>query len=149
MSLSTTYKYFLNTFRVGDSTTSVGRPLQLLTTVGEGIFLNIQPESPQKQCEALPTCPISSYLGEEADAHLAAASFQTVGESSKVSPEPPLLQTEQSQFPQPLLIRLVLLMRSFHLSCLIFHERCSDLAVADGTGMARDSDVCKQLSRKE
>jgi len=35
-------------------------------------------------------------------------SFQVAVESKKVSPQPPLLQTKQSQFPQLLLIRLVL-----------------------------------------
>ena len=46
-------------------------------------------------------------LGEEAKPLLITASLQEVVECSEVSPEPPLLQTEQSQLPQPLLIRLV------------------------------------------
>ncbi|KAF1644954.1 FERM domain-containing protein 3, partial [Aptenodytes patagonicus] len=48
------------------------------------------------------------YLGEETDPHLATTSFQVVVESDEVSPQPPFLQAEQSQSPQPLLIRLVL-----------------------------------------
>ncbi|KAK4822933.1 hypothetical protein QYF61_023433 [Mycteria americana] len=48
------------------------------------------------------------YLGEQTNTHLATNSFQVVVESDKVSPQPPLLQTKQPQFPQPLLIRLVL-----------------------------------------
>jgi len=48
------------------------------------------------------------YLGEEADPHLTTTSFQVVGEYDKVSPEPPLLQTEEPQLPQLLLLRLVL-----------------------------------------
>ena len=41
------------------------------------------------------------YLEAEADPHLTTTSFQGVADISKVSPEPPLLQTEPSQFPQP------------------------------------------------
>ncbi|NXK53069.1 TNPO1 protein, partial [Chauna torquata] len=42
--------------------------------------------------------------GHEADTNLATASFQVVIESYVVSPQHPLLQTKQPQFPQPLLI---------------------------------------------
>jgi len=48
------------------------------------------------------------YLEEEANPHHTTMSFQVVTESNKVSPEPPLLLTEQSQFCQQLSIRLVL-----------------------------------------
>ena len=51
---------------------------------------------------------LSSYccdLGEEADPHLATVSSQAVVESDKVSPEPPLLQSEQLEFLQSLPIR--------------------------------------------
>ena len=47
-------------------------------------------------------------LGEEAKPLLLTASLQEAVECSEVSSEPPLLQTEQSQLPQLLLIRLVL-----------------------------------------
>ena len=60
------------------------------------------------QLEAIPSSPITSYTREEADPQLTTTSLQVVIESNKVSPEPPLLQTEQSQLPQPLPIRLVL-----------------------------------------
>ena len=60
------------------------------------------------QPEAIPSGPVAYYLGEESDPHLPIASHLIVIESDKVSPEPPLLQTKQSQFPQLLLIRLVL-----------------------------------------
>ncbi|CAN0067086.1 unnamed protein product, partial [Bubo scandiacus] len=39
---------------------------------------------------------------------LSATSFQVVVEGDEVSPQPPLLQTKQPQFPQPLLVRHVL-----------------------------------------
>jgi len=47
-------------------------------------------------------------MGEEADHHITTTTFQGVVGSDKVSPEPPLLQTKQSQFPQPLFVMLVL-----------------------------------------
>ena len=47
-------------------------------------------------------------LGEEAKPLLITTSLQVVIESNEVAPEPPLLQTEQSQLPQPLLIRFML-----------------------------------------
>ena len=74
----------------------------------EEIFPNIQPEPPLAQLEAIPSHPVSSYTGKEADLYLITISFHIVIEGNKVSPESPLLQTEQSQFPQPLPIRLVL-----------------------------------------
>ena len=52
--------------------------------------------------------PITSYTREEADPQLTTTSLQAVIESNKVSPEPPLLQTEKSQLLQLLLIRPVL-----------------------------------------
>ena len=45
-------------------------------------------------------------MRDEADPKLTTTSLQVVTESTKVSTEPPLLQTEQSQLLQPLLIRL-------------------------------------------
>ena len=72
------------------------------------VFPDIQPKPSLTQLEAVPPCPTACYVGEKADPHLATASFQAAVESVKAFPEPALLQTEQSQFPQPLLMRLVL-----------------------------------------
>ena len=47
-------------------------------------------------------------LGGEADLLLITTSLQKVVEYNEVSPEPPLLQTKQSQLPQLLLTGLVL-----------------------------------------
>ena len=47
-------------------------------SVGEEEFPNIQPESPLVQLEAIPSHPIDSYVGEEADLHLTTVSFQAV-----------------------------------------------------------------------
>ncbi|KAK4830412.1 LOW QUALITY PROTEIN: hypothetical protein QYF61_010943, partial [Mycteria americana] len=71
-------------------------------------FPNIQSKSPLVQLEAISSCPVTCYLGEETDPHLSTTSFQVVVESDKVSPQPPFLQAKQPQFPQPLLIRLLL-----------------------------------------
>ena len=57
--------------------------------------------------ETIPSSPIASYMGEEADLHLTTASFQVVLESEKVYPEPLVLQNKQFQLPQLLLIRLL------------------------------------------
>ena len=75
----------------------------------EEIFPNIHAEPPLMQLEAIASRPITSYLGEETNTHLTTTSFQVVGESNKVSPQPPLLlQTKQAQLSQSLLVRLVL-----------------------------------------
>ncbi|KAK4821921.1 hypothetical protein QYF61_004924 [Mycteria americana] len=71
-------------------------------------FPNIQSKPPLMQLETISSRPITCYLGEETDPHLATTSFQVAVESDKVSPQPPFLQAEQPQLPQPLLIRLVL-----------------------------------------
>ncbi|KAK4816774.1 hypothetical protein QYF61_022772 [Mycteria americana] len=55
-------------------------------------FPNIQSKPPLAQLEAITSRPITCYLGEETDPHLSTTSFQA----------------KQSQFPQPLPIRLVL-----------------------------------------
>ena len=72
------------------------------------IFPNIQYKTPLTQLEAIASRPIASYLGEETNTCLTTTSFQVVGESSKVPPQPPLLHTKQPHLPQLLLIRLVL-----------------------------------------
>ncbi|KAK4830681.1 hypothetical protein QYF61_012850, partial [Mycteria americana] len=75
---------------------------------GEEIVPNTQSKPPLAQLEAISSRPITCYLGEETDPHLATASFQVVVESNTVSPQPLFLQAKQPQFPQPLLIRLLL-----------------------------------------
>ena len=65
---------------------------------GLEIFPYIQPEPLPDQLEAIPFCPIVSFTGEEADSHLRKISLQVVIEYNNISPVPPLLQTNQSQF---------------------------------------------------
>ncbi|KAK4818658.1 hypothetical protein QYF61_017266 [Mycteria americana] len=73
----------------------------------EEIFPNIHSKPPLVQPEAISSCPITCYSGKETNTHLATTSFQVVVEGNKVSPAP-FLQAKQPQFPQPLLIRLLL-----------------------------------------
>ena len=72
------------------------------------IVPNIQSKPPLIQLEAISSHPIANYSGEETNTHLATISFQVAVESNKVSPQPPLLQTKQSQCLQSLFKRLVL-----------------------------------------
>ncbi|KAK4826255.1 hypothetical protein QYF61_006702 [Mycteria americana] len=70
-----------------------GQPVPMLDhPFSEVKFPNIQSNPPLAQLEAISSCPITCYLGEETDPHLATTSFQA----------------KQPQFPQPLLIRLLL-----------------------------------------
>ncbi|KAK4818296.1 hypothetical protein QYF61_010438 [Mycteria americana] len=93
-----------------------GQPVPMLDNLfGEDIFPNTQSKPPLAQLEAISSCPITCYLGEETNPHLSTTSFQVVVESDKVSPQPPFLQAKQPQFPQPLLIRLLL--QTLHQLC--------------------------------
>ncbi|KAK4813420.1 hypothetical protein QYF61_004989 [Mycteria americana] len=103
--IQTSFKYFqgwqLNHFP--------GQPVPMLDNpFSEVKFPNIQSKPPLAQLEAISSCPITCYLGEETDPHLSTPSFQVVEESNKVSPQPPFLQAKQPQVPQPLPIRLLL-----------------------------------------
>ena len=53
----------------------------------EEIFPNIQPEPPLAQFEAIPSSPLTRYVGKEADPHLATISLQRVVEIDEVFPE--------------------------------------------------------------
>ncbi|KAK4822050.1 hypothetical protein QYF61_008859 [Mycteria americana] len=70
-----------------------GQPVPMLDNpFSEVKFPNIQSKPPLVQLEAISSCPITCYLGEETDPHLSTTSFQA----------------KQPQLPQPLLIRLLL-----------------------------------------
>ncbi|KAK4827101.1 hypothetical protein QYF61_014203 [Mycteria americana] len=99
-----------------------GQPVPMLDNpLGEEKFPNIQSKPPLAQLEAISSCPITCYLGEETDPHLSTTSFQVVVESDEVSPQPPFLQAKQSQLPQPLLIRLLLQTRVLLQTRLLLH----------------------------
>ena len=104
MSLSTMSLQFLNASRDGDLS---GQSIPVSDhSFGEEILSNNQPESPLAQLEAIPSTPITSYAGAEANPPLATNSFQGTVDGNNFSLS--LLQTEQFRFPQPLLIRLAL-----------------------------------------
>ncbi|KAK4810950.1 hypothetical protein QYF61_013358 [Mycteria americana] len=70
-----------------------GQPVPMLDNpFREEKFPNIQSKPPLVQLEAISSCPVTCYLGEETNTHLSTTSFQA----------------KQSQLPQPLLIRLLL-----------------------------------------
>ena len=93
-----------------------GQPVPMLDNpFAEEIFLNIQSKHPLAQHEAIFCCAITCYLGKETKTHLATTFFQAAVESNKVSPQPPLLQTKQPQFPQLLLTGPVL--QTLHQLC--------------------------------
>ena len=109
MSLSAASPCFLKTSRDGDNpTTSLGSLFQYPTTLyGKKFFLMSKVSFPW--CSLRPWPLVLSLLpGRRGQPHLTTTSFQAAVESNKVSPEPPPLQTEQSQLPQPLPIRPVL-----------------------------------------
>ena len=109
MSRSVTSTCLLNTSRDGDSTTSLGSLFQCLTTLSvKKFFPNIQSEPPLMQLEAIASCPVGSFLGEETNTLLITTTFHVIVENNKVSPQPPPLHTKQPQSPPTLLIRLVL-----------------------------------------
>ncbi|KAK4817647.1 LOW QUALITY PROTEIN: hypothetical protein QYF61_023237 [Mycteria americana] len=86
-----------------------GQPLPMLhNPFREEIVPHIQSKPLLAQLEAMSSCPITCYLGEETNTHHSTTSFQGVVESHKVSPQPPFLQAKQPQLPQPLLTRLLL-----------------------------------------
>ncbi|KAK4821205.1 hypothetical protein QYF61_015773 [Mycteria americana] len=77
-----------------------GQPVPMLDNpFSEEKFPNIQSKPPLVQLEAISSCPITCYLGEETDPHLSTTSFQA----------------KQPQLPQPLLIRLLL--QTLHQLC--------------------------------
>ncbi|KAK4827323.1 hypothetical protein QYF61_016573 [Mycteria americana] len=93
-----------------------GQPVPVLDNpFREEKFPNIQSKPPLVQLEAISSCPMACYLGEETDPHLSTPSFQAVVESDEVSPQPPFLQAKQPQVPQLLLVRLVL--QTLHQLC--------------------------------
>ena len=109
MSLSTTSKWFLNTSRDGDSTTSLVSLFQCLTTPSvKEILLKIQPKPPLVQLAAIPPHPITCHQREETNPTLAISTLQILEESNNVSPQPPFPQTKQPQFLQSLLVGHIL-----------------------------------------
>ena len=109
MSRSATSTRFLNPSRDGDSTTALGSLVQCLATLAvKTFFLISNLNLPWCNLRPLPLFLLLVTWEKRPTPHLTTTSFQGAVESDKVSPQPPLLQTEQPQLPQPLLSRLVL-----------------------------------------
>ena len=71
-------------------------------------FPNIQPEPPLVQLKAITSHPITVVWQKRLTLTLLQSPFRQLQRVVRSPPEPPLLQTEQSQFCQPVLIRLAL-----------------------------------------
>ncbi|KAK4832719.1 LOW QUALITY PROTEIN: hypothetical protein QYF61_025208, partial [Mycteria americana] len=105
MSLSTTSPRVLNTCRDGDSTTSLGSLFQCLTTLSLNKFFLISNLN-LPWCNLRPFPLVLSLVTWEK--RPTPPRYTLLSESDEVSPQPPFLQAEQPQFPQPLPISLVL-----------------------------------------
>jgi len=109
MSISTTCTPSLNASRGNVSTTSPGIPFQCLTTLSENnFFLTFNLNLPWHNSRLFPLVLLLVMWDKRPTLHLFTTSCQVFAANGKGSPEPPLLQTEQAQFPKQLLIRLVL-----------------------------------------
>ncbi|KAK4808466.1 hypothetical protein QYF61_005783 [Mycteria americana] len=62
----------------GDLANSLGSLFQCDNPFSEVKFPNIQSKPPLAQLEAISSCPITCYLGEETDPHLSTTSFQSL-----------------------------------------------------------------------
>lgn len=67
--------------------------------VGDKILSKIQSKTPLVQLEAISSCAVACFLGEETNPLLVIISFQGVVGSDKVPPEPSFLQAEHLQLP--------------------------------------------------
>jgi len=127
MSLSTTSTLLLNTSRDGGSTTALGSVLHCLTTLSmNNFFLMSSLNFSWCNFNDISSHPIFFYLGIKTNTHHSTTSFQVVIENDKVSPQPPILQTKQCHFSQPLLIRIVLWTphQHFWFSLGFFSSKC-------------------------
>ena len=122
------------------TTTSLGRMFQYLTTLSEKKFF-ITSNLNLAWYNSRPSPLVVSLLpGEEADPHLTPASFQVIVESAKVSPEHPLLPTEQSQFPQPLPLPIRIVLQTLHGFFALWH--------APAPQCWEQLSTCRETSRK-
>ena len=104
-SCSATSPQLWDASRDGDPTTPWAAVPLPHRSLGERIAPSSQPEPPLAQHQAIPSRPMA-VPWEQRPTPPHTASFQVAAESQEVSPEPPLLQTEQPRFPQPLHITL-------------------------------------------
>lgn len=96
---------FLNPSRDSHSTTPLGILFQWFV---KKCFPNIWTNLVLVQLQAMSSHPVTCYLGQEANAHLATIFLQVVVGSGEVSPQSLVLQGKQFQLPLSLLIGLLL-----------------------------------------
>ena len=65
---------------------------------------NVLSEPPLEQLWTIPMRPICRYQGEELSASISISPPQEAIESNEVTPQPPFLQTRQTQSPSPHII---------------------------------------------
>ena len=83
----------------------LGQPVPVChQPLGEKLLPNIQPKPPLSQFKTIPPCPITIHPHNQPFPFLFTCSLQVLEGRNEVSPEPSLLQTKQSQFPQPIFI---------------------------------------------
>ena len=73
---------------------------------------NVQSELPLTQLHSISLCPITGHQREGISICPSAASLKGSVDFHKVTPQPSLLQAEQTKGPQPLLVSLAL--ETFH-----------------------------------
>lgn len=69
-----------------------------MTLLVKNFFCKIQSKPLLEQLETVSYCPVTCYLGQDINPHLATASFHAVV-NERGSSEPPLCQAEQPQVP--------------------------------------------------
>ena len=83
--------------------------------LGKQTLPNVQSKPPLAQLWTIPTRPNTGSPGEEISTSLSLSAPQEAVESNEVTPQPPALQTRQTQCPQLLFIRHAF--QPFHQLC--------------------------------
>ncbi|KAK4806763.1 hypothetical protein QYF61_005559 [Mycteria americana] len=86
-----------------------GEPVPVIDhPLSEEPFPNVQSELPPTQLHSISSCPIAGHQREEISTSPSTAPLEEVVDCNEVTPQPSLLQAEQTKWPQPLLISLAL-----------------------------------------
>ena len=75
-----------------------GEPIPVINNPFCKVFPDIQPQLTLAQLKAISPRPVTWQQWEETSPALAVSTFQILGESNKVFPQPPFPQTKQAQF---------------------------------------------------
>ena len=115
----------LNTHRDSSSITSLGSPFQRLTAHWEKLFFTSNLNLPSCNLRPFPLVLALVPCEKRTTPHLHITTRHVIGQSEVVFPQPPLLHTNESHFPQPLPIRLVLYNPHSFIALLWTHFRLS------------------------